>query len=139
LERPDAHIVNISSMGGFLPVPGQTVYGASKAAVKLFTEGLHSELLETSVRITVVFPGAVQTNITQNSGLEIPAQSSNDSQKFKMLSPDVAAQKIISAMEQNKYRVCVGSDSKMMDLLVRIAPEFAAGFIAKKMASLLNP
>ena len=40
LERPDAHIVNISSMGGFLPVPGQTVYGASKAAVKLFTEGL---------------------------------------------------------------------------------------------------
>ena len=56
-----------------------------------------------------------------------------------MLSPDVAAQKIISAMEQNKYRVCVGSDSKMMDFLVRIAPEFAAGFIAKKMASLLNP
>jgi short-subunit dehydrogenase len=139
LERPDAHIVNISSMGGFLPVPGQTVYGASKAAVKLFTEGLHSELLETSVRITVVFPGAVQTNITQNSGLEIPAQSSNDSKKFKMLSPDVAAQKIVSAMEQNKYRVCVGSDSRMMDLLVRIAPEFAAGFIARKMASLLNP
>lgn len=40
LERPEAHIVNISSMGGFLPVPGQTAYGASKAAVKLLTEGL---------------------------------------------------------------------------------------------------
>ncbi|HSM23956.1 MAG TPA: SDR family oxidoreductase [Anaerolineaceae bacterium] len=37
LEHPEAHIVNISSMGGFLPVPGQTIYGASKAAVKLLT------------------------------------------------------------------------------------------------------
>jgi NAD(P)-dependent dehydrogenase (short-subunit alcohol dehydrogenase family) len=42
LTRPEAHIVNISSMGGFLPVPGQTIYGASKAAVKLLTEGLRS-------------------------------------------------------------------------------------------------
>ncbi|WP_252629481.1 SDR family oxidoreductase, partial [Enterobacter sp. JH539] len=47
LTRPEAHIVNVSSMGGFLPVPGQTIYGASKAAVKLFTEGLHSELADT--------------------------------------------------------------------------------------------
>jgi short-subunit dehydrogenase len=35
LKRPAAHIVNISSMGGFFPFPGQTVYGASKAALKL--------------------------------------------------------------------------------------------------------
>jgi short-subunit dehydrogenase len=44
LTRPEAHVVNVSSMGGFLPVPGQVIYGASKAAVKLLTEGLHSEL-----------------------------------------------------------------------------------------------
>jgi NAD(P)-dependent dehydrogenase (short-subunit alcohol dehydrogenase family) len=31
LKRPEAHLVNVSSMGGFLPVPGQSVYGASKA------------------------------------------------------------------------------------------------------------
>jgi NAD(P)-dependent dehydrogenase (short-subunit alcohol dehydrogenase family) len=53
LQRPEAHITNISSMGGFLPVPGQTAYGASKAAVKLLTEGLHSELSETSVGPTL--------------------------------------------------------------------------------------
>ncbi len=38
LKRPAASVVNVSSMGGFLPVPGHTVYGASKAAVKLLTE-----------------------------------------------------------------------------------------------------
>ena len=70
LKRPAAHIINISSMGGFLPVPGQTIYGASKAAVKLFTEGLHSELLDTNVNVTIVFPGAIGTNIAKNSGVE---------------------------------------------------------------------
>src|SRR5690349_4825617 len=40
LARPEGHIVNVSSMGGNIPVPGQTVYGASKAAVKLFTDAL---------------------------------------------------------------------------------------------------
>ena len=54
LGRPEGHIVNTSSMGGFLPVPGQTVYGASKAAVKLLTEGLHAELRGTNVHVTVV-------------------------------------------------------------------------------------
>src|SRR5690606_411475 len=72
LERPVAHIVNISSMGGFFPVPGQTLYGASKAGVKLLTEGLYAELIDTNVRVTVVFPGAIATNITSNSGLAMP-------------------------------------------------------------------
>ena len=56
LKRPEAHIANVSSMGGFLPVPGQTIYGASKAAVKLLTEGLHAELMNTNVKVTVIFP-----------------------------------------------------------------------------------
>ena len=72
LEPPEGHIVNTSSMGGFLPVPGQTIYGASKAAVKLLTEGLHAECQGTTVHVTVVFPGAVATNITTNSGVDIP-------------------------------------------------------------------
>jgi NAD(P)-dependent dehydrogenase (short-subunit alcohol dehydrogenase family) len=38
-QRPVAHIVNVSNMGGFFPVPRQTLYGASKTAVKLMTEG----------------------------------------------------------------------------------------------------
>src|SRR5262245_26282586 len=53
LARPEAHVVNVSSMGGFLPVPGQTIYGASKAAVKLLTEGLHAECAGTNVHVTV--------------------------------------------------------------------------------------
>src|SRR5215212_10444758 len=81
LTRPEAHIANLSSMGGFLPVPGQSIYGASKAAVKLFTEGLHSELLTTNVRVTVIFPGAIGTNIAANSGVGIRQGAENSAQR----------------------------------------------------------
>lgn len=136
LVRPEAHIVNISSMGGFLPVPGQSIYGASKAAIKLFSEGLYAELKETSVRVTVVFPGAIATNITGNSGVEGP--SSPGSSAMVALPATDAARIILAGMENNQFHVFVGSDSKFMDILCRIAPEFATNFIRKKMKALLG-
>ena len=137
LERPEAHIVNISSMGGFLPVPGQSIYGAAKAAVKLFTEGLYAELKETDVRVSVVFPGAIATNITVNSGLEMPKASSGSS-GMSALPANEAVRIILHGMETNQYRILVGSDSKFMDFLCRLAPEYATNFIAKKMKALLG-
>jgi len=137
LDRPEAHIVNISSMGGFLPVPGQSIYGAAKAAVKLFTEGLFAELKDTSVRVSVVFPGAIATNITANSGIEMPKASSGSS-GMSALAANEAARIILHGMETNQYRILVGSDSKFLDFLCRLAPEYATNFIAKKMKALLG-
>ncbi|MBS3973565.1 MAG: SDR family oxidoreductase [Actinobacteria bacterium] len=139
MDRPSAHIVNISSMGGFLPVPGQTVYGASKAAVKLLTEGLHSELRETSVRVTIAFPGATATNISSNSGVDFSASAGSNQKapKIKTTEASEAARIIIDAMERDAYRVLVGQDSKMMDWLCRLMPERAAAIIYKQMRSLL--
>ncbi len=140
LKRPEAHIVNISSMGGFLPVPGQTAYGASKAAVKLFTEGLRSELLSTHVHVTVVFPGAIATNISVNSGVTTAAEASAAAKesKFKMTSPRRAVEIVVAGMEKNQYRILVGSDAKMMDRLSRLMPERAANIIYNQMRSLLE-
>lgn len=139
LKRPEAHIVNVSSMGGFLPVPGQSVYGASKAAVKLLTEGLYAELKETNVRVSVVFPGATQTNITKNSGLDTPkpTESSSQKQSIKMLPASEAARLIILGMEKNKLQIFLGQDSNFMNILYRLNPVFATNFIANKMKSLL--
>jgi NAD(P)-dependent dehydrogenase (short-subunit alcohol dehydrogenase family) len=135
LERPEAHIVNISSMGGFLPFPGQTVYGASKAAVKLLTEGLHSELAHTNVRVSVVFPGAVATNIAANSGVDLKIGSGES--KHKALPADQAAREILDGVERNRFRILVGNDAKLLDVLYRLSPRRAAAFIAKQMADLL--
>lgn len=138
LARPEGHIVNVASMGGFLPVPGQTVYGASKAAVKLMTEGLHSELAGTKVHVTVVFPGAINTNITVNSGVDRPRMG--DASKAPQIYPaDKAARDIIAGMERNEFRVLVGRDAKLLDKLYRLMPQQAASFIASKMGDLLPP
>ncbi len=135
LERPEACLVNVSSMGGFLPVPGQSVYGASKAAVKLLTEGLQSELSDTKVQVSVVFPGAINTNITANSGVEAPRIAGG--KQYKTLSAPEAARIIIDGIERKKVRIFVGSDSTFMDRLYRLSPGYATGLITKQMRGLL--
>lgn len=138
LKRSEAHILNVSSMGAYAPVPGQSVYGASKAAIKLFTEGLRSELLDTKVGVTVVFPGAINTNIAANSGMANPGGADAGAAKFKMTEAPVAAKLMIDAIENNKPRLTIGSDATMMDRLSRLNPIMAANIIYKQMASLLK-
>lgn len=139
LKRPEGHIATVSSMGAFVPVPGQTVYGASKAAVKLLMEGLNSELLDTNVRVTVAFPGAVGTNIAVNSGAMTVEQSKQpNTMKIKMTPSPVAADLVVRAIEKKSYHAFIGSDSKVMDKLSRIMPERAAKIIYSQMRSLLS-
>lgn len=135
LDRPEASIVNISSMGGFLPVPGQTVYGASKAAVKLLTEGLYTELIDTNVAVTIVFPGGVATDIAGNSGVAVEGAEESD---YESLPADQAAEMIVSAMENKKFRAVVGKDARTMDFLYRLMPKRAANTIYNQMKNLLG-
>lgn len=136
LNRPEAHIVNVSSMGGFFPFPGQTVYGASKAALKILTEGMYAEYLNTPVRVTIVFPGAIATNISENSHVDAPA-ASGDSKMKALPAPD-AANQIIDGMERDKFQVYVGSDAKMMNIMYKLNPKKAIGFINKMMAGMIK-
>lgn len=137
LERPEAHIVNISSMGGFFPFPGQTLYGASKAAVKIFSEGLYAELIDTNIGVTVVFPGAVDTNIAQNSGVSMEIEGNGNSGSFSPLQPEIVADQILNGMESNKFQFIVGEDANMMNILYRINPRWATRFMANQMRVLL--
>lgn len=135
LDRSEAHILNVSSMGGFIPFPGQSIYGASKAGVKLFTEGLYSELKNTSVHVTVVLPGAINTNIMSNSGVKSKENEAamKDKQGSIALSADKAAARIIRAIERDKLRVTIGKDAKFLDLFYRLSPRLAINFIVKMM------
>lgn len=131
-ERNEAHLVNVSSMGGIVPVPGQSVYGAAKAAVKLLTEGLMSELHATTVGVSLVVPGAVATNIMKNSG--VTREGSDEKlNHIKLLTAKEVADLVIDAMETNKLRVFAGKDSKIMNTLYRLSPRTASKMIARKL------
>lgn len=131
-KRPESSLVNVSSMGAILPVPGQTAYGASKAAVRLLTEGLYAELQGTSVHVTEVFPGAVGTDITKNSGVERSSTSKNKA-AAKTTTPQEAARQIVEAVEAQQFRLHIGKDAKLFDRLSRLMPEKAIRKIAEKM------
>ncbi|MFL0196312.1 SDR family NAD(P)-dependent oxidoreductase [Clostridium sp. WILCCON 0269] len=135
LTRPEAHIVSIASMGGFLPVPGQSSYGASKAAVKLMTESLYSELLGTNVHVSLVFPGAMATDIKKNSQITNKSAADEEKNSKMLLKPSAAAELIINGMEKNKYRFCIGKDSKAMNFIYSINAGFAARLIKHVMGS----
>ena len=68
-RQSEAHIVNLSSIFGIVAPPGQTAYAAAKFAVRGFSESLRHELqmAESPVRLSVVHPGGVATNIARNS------------------------------------------------------------------------
>lgn len=130
-NRPIANITNISSMGGFFPFPGQTVYGASKAALKLFTEGLYAEALGTSLKIMIVFPGAIATDIAKNSNVQMNVSAGES--KMKMTTAPDAASQIIKGIEKDTFKLYVGKDAKFMNMFYKFNDKKAIAYIKKMM------
>lgn len=62
-ESPNAAVVNISSSSGSLSIPGQSVYGLTKAAVEYMTKSYASELASKGIRVNCIAPGPVDTPI----------------------------------------------------------------------------
>src|SRR5579872_652526 len=130
-RQREAHIVNLSSIFGIVAPPGQTAYAAAKFAVRGFSEALRHELqmAKSPVRLSVVHPGGVATNIVRNSrtGVAITdnARRSQSIERFDAVAktmPPAAARRIIAGIEKNQPRILIGSDARMMDLLQRLRP-----------------
>lgn len=138
LERPVAHLANVSSMGAFLPVPGQTIYGAAKAGVKLMTEGLYAELLETNVGVSVVLQGSADTGISENSGVEIPTDMTERDSPYPLISAADSARIIVDGMEKDRLHIFVGRDARLMNIANRIAPKQSTHLIQRQMKDLLS-
>lgn len=64
LERGSGHIINIGSIAGEAAYPGGSVYCATKAAVRMLSDGLRIDLVDTPLRVTNVKPGMVETNFS---------------------------------------------------------------------------
>jgi short-subunit dehydrogenase len=129
--RREAHIVNLSSIFGIVAPPGQTAYAAAKFAVRGFSEALRHELQMASspVRLSVVHPGGVSTNIVRNSragtGVTDNTRRAQSIERFDAIAkttPKAAALRIIQGIEKNQPRILIGNDARIMDLLQRLRP-----------------
>lgn len=127
-QRPQARIVNISSLFGLISPPGQTAYSASKFAVRGFSNALRLELEKTNVGVTVAHPGGIATAIARSARVsekvstEEATKHQAMAQKMLRMPPDRAAEIIVRAVERNQARVLVGLDAKVLALLERLMP-----------------
>lgn len=129
LRRKEACVVNVSSMGGLLPFLGQALYGASKAAIKLLTENLHYEYAGTGIRVCIVFPGGVGTDIMGNSGVGMNPTVKKLQRNLTLTTPNQAARKIANAIKRNRYRVFIGPDVKLLYSLYKLSPRIVPGIL----------
>ncbi len=133
LAQGDGAIVNTSSVFGLMGVPAQTAYCASKFAVRGFTDALRQELRGTGVRVTVVHPGGIKTNIVLNGRVHAdPAGRSRtretqvrDHEAESMTTAEDAARQVQRGVESGRVRILVGPDARLIDLCTRISPTHA--------------
>jgi short-subunit dehydrogenase len=139
-RQREAHIVNLSSVFGIVAPPGQTAYAAAKFAVRGFSESLRHELqvAESPIKLSVVHPGGVATNIARNSrsgsGVTDNARRTEAIERFDAVArttPAAAAQRIIVGIEKNEPRILIGGDARLLDLVQRLRPATYWKWLAK--------
>ena len=135
-EQKQARLVNISSVFGLIAPPGQTAYGASKYAVRGFSESLREELRGSGIAVTCVHPAGIRTNIA-NSGRAGAATDPQGQAEAKelfnrvaVITPEEAARTIVQGIARNKDRVLIGADAYRMDRMARLFPTRAARMFA---------
>lgn len=123
----DGHIVMMSSLFGLMSVPGQSIYIATKFAVRGLAESLREELLvsRAPVGLTVVHPGGVQTDIVRNARASDHESHQATRELFEerlaRTTPEQAARVIIRGVLRGKPRVLVGADAHVLHHAVRLA------------------
>ena len=127
LRQGEGHVVNFSSVFGFVTVPTQSAYHVSKFGIRGFTECLSRELVGTGVYATSVHPGGIATNI--GAGARFGANADTTERRFmKTLetllrtSADDCAAAILAGVEAAQAAVVVGHSSRQLDWLSRLLP-----------------
>ena len=128
------YIVNISSASAILPVCGETVYSATKGAVKAFSESLAQDLSGFGIGVSCVMPGPVKTDLykTREAG-DGKAKKDYELVEKIGITAQTAANRIIKAMRKRKRRVLIDTVARLMDFGMRVAPTLTQKITCKAM------
>jgi len=127
-QQPVAHIVNVSSVFGFIAPEEQSAYCSSKFAVRGFTESLRHEMEGSNIKVSTVHPGGIKTNIARRSRLSenAPAEWQDQAAKFfdkvAKTSPETAADVIVSGIKAGNPRILIGADARGISVISRLFP-----------------
>jgi uncharacterized protein len=125
-KRSKAYIVNICSLGALSPLPGKSIYSASKAYILFFTKAIRHELKKTGISVSAVFPAGVPTSTMVINRIK----KSGPIAKKLVKTPEFIARCTIDGMIGKKELIFPGSAIKALFLASYFLPQ---GFVLKYM------
>jgi len=125
------HLVNVASVGAYLPLRFAPAYGASKAAVRILSESLRIELKQHRIGVTVVCPSGIRSNLARNgrvagdhpeSQTELVERTGALQNRVALAGPEKVARVIERAVERNWAVVPINPDAWAIYVLSRVSP-----------------
>lgn len=122
IARRHGHIVNISSVAGWIATPGLTAYSASKFGLRGFSEGLLNEVKAFNVKVTTVYPFFSRTPILNSDSFGSLAQGRTDLPHWLTTDPHKIMQATIQGILHNKAEVLPDLQAQVLTRLKRYVP-----------------
>ena len=123
--RRKGHVLNVASIGAYMPVPGYATYAAGKAYVRNFSEALDHELRGSGVRVCCLCPGPTETEFIAVAGQAIPAW-----QKIAFMSAERCARIGMRALFGGRRLIVAGLLNTLTMLSLRWTPRRVITFFA---------
>jgi hypothetical protein len=116
LQRRRGGIINIASVAGFAPLPYSTVYAATKAFVKSYSEALFEETRHRGVHVMAVHPGTTETNFFRVAG-ESPL-----SHRARMQTSAQVVRESLRAFDRKKSAAVTGASNRLLVVILKLLP-----------------
>jgi len=125
-------IVGVSSVAGFVGLPGRSGYSASKAAMNGWLATIRTELKDTGVSVITVCPGFTASNI-RKVALNKHAQPEDESKldEGRLMSAEVCAQHIYNAAQKKKRMLILTSEGRQAVFFSRFFPSLTDALVHK--------
>ena len=128
-KHKQAFILNVSSTAAYQAVPTLSIYAASKSFVLLFTRGLRQELIDSTISVSCLSPGATRTEFMDRAGMEVLKATA---QKFEM-TPEAVAKIGIEGLLSKKAEIIPGFTNYISSKLASLVPKSLTEKIASKL------
>lgn len=104
LKQRSGHIINMSSVAGWIAPPTYTVYSASKYGVRGFTDALRREVQPFGVQVSGIYPGPAQTEFGQHTG-DHPMRKSALRRYFRLMTSEEVAERVVELAQHPRRAV----------------------------------
>lgn len=112
-------IINVSSLSGFHPAPGNAMYAGTKAFIRFFTESIHLELGGTGVKVQALCPGFTRTDFHSRMGMD-PEKVYKDKGLLKAMTAQDVVEASLRYLERDKPICIPGLNYQLACFLMRV-------------------